>query len=60
MIAQQAALRGVNLFQWRVIRSDVIPDGLADIRERWTFVDLLEAHLYLDAVENIREIERGR
>jgi hypothetical protein len=43
-----------------VIRSPEIPDGLADIRRRWTFVDLLEAHVFLDAVEDLRAIEEAR
>jgi hypothetical protein len=43
-----------------VIRSPDIPDGLADVRQRWTFADLLEAHMYLDALEDTREIEKAR
>jgi hypothetical protein len=35
-----------------------IPDGLVDIRRRWSFADTLEAHLALDAVEEAREAMR--
>jgi hypothetical protein len=32
-----------------------IPDGLADIRRAWSFRDVLEGHLALDALEASRE-----
>lgn len=32
-----------------------IPDGLFEVRRRWRFVDLYEAHLYLDAMDAVRE-----
>lgn len=38
---------------------DDIPDGLADIRRQWTFVDLLEAHIALDAVEDLRMLKKA-
>jgi hypothetical protein len=50
----------VNTFQWRVIASPDIPDGLVEVRRQWTFADLIEAHVFLDAMEKIREIERAR
>jgi hypothetical protein len=45
---------------WRPVFADRIPDGLADVRQRWTLPDLLEAHLALDAAEIVDEIERKR
>lgn len=56
-IIDQAARRGVDWFVWRVVTDDLIPDGLTQIR-RWPFADLLEAHLFLDAVHAIHAIDR--
>lgn len=32
-----------------------IPDGLAEIRRFWSFRDVLEGHIALDALEESRE-----
>ncbi len=39
----------------RIATSHDISDGLFDVRYRWSFRDLLEAHHALDAIEEIRE-----
>ena len=58
-VAQQAQRRGVDWFTWRIVLHPKIPDGLIDLR-RWSLPDLLAAHLALDAVEQIDEIENER
>jgi hypothetical protein len=40
----------------RPATSPDLPDGLFDVRHRWTFRDLYEAHVALDALDDIREI----
>ena len=39
---------------WRIVNSEVIPDGLADVRYRWSYADLVEAHIMLDAWDAMR------
>ena len=57
---QRASDRGVDWFVWRVVLSSDVPDGLADIRQRWSFADVFEAHLALDAIEELRELEQEK
>ena len=40
----------------RIATSSDITDGLFDVRYRWSFSDLLEAHIALDAIEEIRDL----
>jgi len=42
----------------RIVASDLIPDGLADVRYRWTFADTVEGHMALDVLEEAREQRR--
>ena len=48
--------RGVDWFIMRPATSPDLPDGLYTVRHLWQFRDLYEAHLALDALEDIREI----
>ena len=48
--------RGVDWFTMRPATSPDIPDGLYTVRNLWTFRDLYEAHVALDALDEIREI----
>jgi hypothetical protein len=48
--------RGVDWLIMRPATSPDLPDGLFDVRHRWTFRDLYEAHVALDALDDIREI----
>ncbi len=45
----------MNWWQWRVIGDPRISDGLFEVRQRWRFVDLYEASLYLDAMDAVQE-----
>jgi hypothetical protein len=36
---------------WRVVLDPRIPDGLHDIRARWTFRDIVHAHDLLDQLD---------
>jgi hypothetical protein len=56
---KHAARRGVDWMIWRVVVAERIPDGLADVRQRWTLPDLLAAHLALDAIEAVEEAARA-
>ena len=51
---ERATAAGVDWWTWRVVLSDSIPDGLADVRQRWTFADLYEAQVMLDFVDETR------
>lgn len=42
----------------RLVTSEVISDGLLDIRRRWSFADTLEAHMALDALDDSGEAAR--
>ncbi len=55
---EHAARRGVDWLIWRIVTHERIPDGLVELRDRWTLGDLLTAHLALDAIEEIEEIGR--
>ncbi len=37
-----------------------LPDGLADVRQRWSFADTLEAHIALDALDEVAAHERAQ
>lgn len=45
---------GVDWWVWRIVTSTYMKDGLADIRERWPFVDLFEAQVMLDTIEECK------
>lgn len=45
----QAAERGVDWWLWRVATDPRLPDGWDQVR-RWSFADVLDAHLVLDAL----------
>lgn len=53
-----AAAQGVDWFVMRVVVDPRIPDGLADVTQRWTFADLLQAHFTLDALDRIEAFRR--
>lgn len=55
-----AAGRGVDWFLLRPVVDPRIPDGLADVRERWTLPDLLDTHQLLDALDDIEAIRQER
>jgi hypothetical protein len=57
VILQKASERGISWFLWRVVAAPQVPDGLHTVRHLWTFVDLLEAHHYLDAVRDLAAID---
>ncbi len=48
----------MDWFQWRVVRDSRIPDGVVALRS-WTFVDLLQAHIMLDALDEVAEINEA-
>ena len=48
----------MNWWIWRLVASDFLTDGLSEIRHAWTFPDTLEAHLALDALEEVRDYYR--
>lgn len=52
-IVQDAAAGGVDWLVWRLVASKHVPDGLADIRQRWRFWDVVEAHMAIDALEAV-------
>jgi len=56
--AERAAADGVDWWTMRIVASDLIPDGLADVRYRWTFADTVEGHMALDVLEEAREQRR--
>lgn len=37
----------------RIILDPRIPDGLTDVRRSWTYAETLEAHIALDALDEI-------
>ena len=49
----------MDWFTWRVVRDERIPDGLMAVRRDWTFVNLLEAHMFLDAANDLFEIDEA-
>lgn len=51
---ERAAEHGVDWWTWRVVLSRDIPDGLAQVRSTWSFIDLYEAHVVLDTLEELR------
>lgn len=55
-LTDRAARDGVDWWTWRIVVSADIPDGLADIRQRWSFADLLDAHIVLDTMEAARAV----
>ncbi len=42
----------------RIIVSPHFSDSFAEVRERWSFPMMLEAHAALDAIEEIQEYHR--
>lgn len=48
---ERAIAGGVDWWVWRIVVSPHIPDGLAELRARWSFADALEGHLVLDVIE---------
>lgn len=38
---------------WRVVLDPRIPDGLAELRARWSLNDLVHAHHFLDQADAI-------
>ena len=44
---------------WRLVVSTDIPDGLAVILREWSFADTLDAHLVLDSLEEVRDVQRA-
>lgn len=52
--AQRAAKNGVDFFLYRIARSD-LSQGIGDVR-RWPFAEVFDAHLALDAIEEMSEI----
>lgn len=48
----------VDWWVWRIAVSERIKDSLTEIR-RWSFVDLFEAHVVLDVLEEIQEKQEG-
>lgn len=57
IIINRASSRGVSWFLWRVVAAPQIPDGLHTVRHLWSFVDLLEAHHFLDAVRDLSDLD---
>lgn len=51
---ERAAEHGVDWWLWRLVLAPEIPDGLADIRQRWSFADVFDAHVVLDTLEAIK------
>ena len=45
---------------WRVVTDRRIPDGLTEILETWSIVDLYEANGVLDAIDAAEERARAR
>lgn len=56
---EAAAGVGVGWLVWRVVLSPHVPDGLAAVRRRWAFRDLVEAHAVLDVVEALTPAPDG-
>lgn len=42
---------------WRCVRSAYIPDTFLDVTRAWTFVDLIDAHMFLDAQEDMDRVD---
>lgn len=53
---RHARRRGVDWLTWRVVAHARVPDGLVDVRRRWSLADLLDAHLALDAIDAVDAI----
>ena len=45
---------GVDWWVWRVVASDRMKDGLADIRRHWSFADLFEAQVVIDTLDAMK------
>jgi hypothetical protein len=56
---ETAARAGVDWFVWRLVTSERIPDGLVEIRRRWSCWDCIEGHIALDALDRLDEIARA-
>lgn len=56
---QWAAKRGVNWYVWSVAVNPAITDSYHTIKTKWTFTDLLDAHIALEAMRDIKA-ENGR
>ena len=53
-----AADRGVDWWFWRVVTDPRIPDGWSDVRA-WSFSEMLDAHLVLDALTEAEAAARA-
>jgi hypothetical protein len=57
---ERSAVLGVDWVLWRPVVSADIADGLDTIRRRWSLRDLYEAHVVLDTLDAMRDIETAR
>ena len=55
---ERAVRRGVDPLIWRLVTSEDIPEGLAEIRRSWSAGDIADAHEWLDALEEARAHSR--
>lgn len=60
MILDEAAKHGVDWWTWRIAGDSRIGDGLFEVRYRYRFRDMYEAHRWLDAMDALRaRADRG-
>lgn len=56
--ARTASRWGVDWLLWKVAGSSHTPEGILDVKYRFTIPDLIEALAYIDAVEAVLGYER--
>jgi hypothetical protein len=47
---------GVDQWIWGVVSSERLTATLTEVKYSWTMKDLIDAHLWLDALANAREV----
>lgn len=54
MVERAARAFGVDWFMWRVLLAEKPIASLVEVRDLWTFADLFDAHVVLDAVADAK------